>query len=152
MTAIIMRRAAASDLPAIVALLADDPLGQGRESAGGSLDPEYRDAFAALDASPDQLLAVAELDGAVVGTMQLSFLPGLSHKGAWRGLIEAVRVAAPLRSQGLGAEMIAWALDRFRERGCRIAQLTTHKSREKAHRFYDRLGFKQSHYGYKLEL
>lgn len=152
MSAIHLRRATRQDLPAIISLLADDPLGAGRETVGEEIDPAYVAAFAALDANPDQLLAVAELDSEVVGTMQLSFLPGLSHMGAWRGLIEAVRIAAPLRSQGLGAQMIDWALDRFRERGCRVAQLTTDKSRSAAHRFYDRLGFKQSHFGYKLEL
>ena len=146
------REATEADLGAIIALLADDPLGNSRERVGGEIDPAYTAAFAAIVVSPDQELIVAELEGAVVGTMQLSFLAGLSRKGAMRGLIEAVRIGPHLRSQGLGARMMDWALDRFRQRGCKVAQLTTDKSRADAHRFYDRLGFKQSHYGYKLDL
>lgn len=146
------REATEADLGAIIAMLADDPLGSSRETAGGAIDPAYTAAYAAIVASPDQELIVAELDGVVVGTMQLSFLPGLSRKGSMRGLIEAVRIAPHLRSQGLGARMMDWALGRFRQRGCKVAQLTTDKSRADAHRFYDRLGFKQSHFGYKLDL
>jgi GNAT superfamily N-acetyltransferase len=149
---IAIRRATAADLPAIVAMLADDPLGATREDPSLPLAPGYLAAFAAIGADPNQFLAVAERDGAVIGTMQLSFLPGLSHKGAWRGQIEAVRVAAPARGSGLGQRMIEWAIAQCRARGCKLVQLTTDKSRKDAHRFYDRLGFRASHEGYKLTL
>jgi len=133
-------------------MLADDALGAAREDAGLPLDPGYIRAFAAIAADPNQMLAVAEEDGAVVGTLQLTFIPGLSYKGAWRGQIEAVRVAASRRGQGLGARMIRWALDECRARGCRLVQLSTNMSRTDAHRFYERLGFSRSHFGYKLDV
>jgi GNAT superfamily N-acetyltransferase len=147
-----IRRATEGDLPAIVAMLADDPLGAAREDPSLPLAPGYLAAFAAIAADPNQFLAVAERDGAVIGTMQLSFLPGLSHQGAWRGQIEAVRVAAAARGTGLGQRMIEWAIAQCRARGCNMVQLTTDKSRKDAHRFYDRLGFRASHEGYKLKL
>ena len=146
------REATRADLPVIVALLADDQLATAREDAREPLDPGYLAAFDALAADPNQSHVVAERDGAVIGTMQLSFLPGLSYRGAWRGQIEAVRVARELRGHGIGAAMIAWAVDRCRERGCRLVQLTSHTDREAAHRFYRRLGFAQSHAGFKLAL
>ena len=152
MNRLLIRDAGLSDLPAIVALLADDDKGRVRETIGDTLDAGYGIAFAAIDADPNQHLLVAELDGAIVGTFQLSFLPGLSFRGAWRGQIGAVRSAGPLRGQGLGREMILWAIKRCRERGCRIVQLTTHASRERAHAFYERLGFERSHIGMKLHL
>lgn len=149
-----VRPAVAGDLPAIVALLADDPLGRLRdEVASSSLDPAYAAAFAAIDADPNQILAVMVADGGrIVGTAQITFLPGLSRKGAWRGQIEAVRVAADLRSRGLGAVLMAWAVERCRERGCRLVQLSSDKTRLDAHRFYGRLGFAASHEGFKLYL
>jgi GNAT superfamily N-acetyltransferase len=146
------RRATEADLPAIIAMLADDPLGAGREDARLPLAPGYLSAFAAIAADPNQLLAVAGPDGALVGTLQIAFLPGLSHKGAWRGQIEAVRIAAGQRGSGLGRLFIAWAIGECRARGCRLVQLTTDKSRLDAHRFYERLGFKATHEGYKLSL
>ena len=152
MSRLVIRDAGLADLPAIVALLADDDKGRTRETTGDALDAGYGMAFAAIDADPNQRLLVAELDGAIVGTFQLSFLPGLSYRGAWRGQIEAARIAGNLRGEGLGREMILWAIDRCRERGCRIVQLTTHKSRERAHIFYERLGFEPSHVGMKLHL
>jgi GNAT superfamily N-acetyltransferase len=150
--AVTFRPATEADLPAIVAMLADDRLGAAREDTSLPLAPGYRAAFAAIAADPNQLLVVGETGGAVVATMQLSFLPGLSHRGAWRGQVEAVRVAAPLRGRGIGEAMMAWAVARCRERGCRQLQLTTDKSRRDAHRFYARLGFEASHEGMKLGL
>lgn len=150
--AIEMRRATKDDLPAIVALLADDVRGRSRDDASLPLDPAYFEGFAAVDADPRQLLAVAVRDGAIVGTLQLSFIPGIGHKGAWRGQIEAVRIASQLRGQGLGGEMIAWAVDTCRSRGCRMVQLTSDKTRLDTHRFYAKLGFEQSHLGFKLTL
>jgi GNAT superfamily N-acetyltransferase len=147
---VIIRRATAEDVPAIVAMLADDELGAQRESPD---DPEpYLRAFAAIDASPHEVLAVAELDGEVVGTLQLTVLRGLSRRGASRAQIEAVRVAAPRRGQGLGEKLVRWAVDEARARGCAVVQFTSDKSRVDAHRFYLRLGFAQSHEGFKLTL
>jgi GNAT superfamily N-acetyltransferase len=152
MTAVTFRRAVVADLPAIVRMLADDPLGSRRESADASLDPAYLAAFDAIAADPHQLLAVATLDDEVVGTMQLTFIPGLSRHGAWRGQVEAVRVSSAHRGAGIGEQMFAWAIDQCRARGCRLVQLTTDNDRTDAHRFYDRLGFVASHTGYKLTL
>src|SRR5687768_3861953 len=126
------RRAESRDLPAIVAMLADDALGSTREDPRLPLASAYLDAFAAIEADPNQFLAVAEEDGAVAGTLQLTFLPGLSHMGAWRGQIEAVRIAATRRGSGLGAQMIEWAVEQCRARGCRMVQLTTSTSRKDA--------------------
>jgi len=151
-TGLLIRDAQLQDVAAVVALLTDDDKGRAREDVGDGLDRGYFEAFAAITADPNQRLLVAEQDGAIVGTFQLSFLPGLSFRGAWRGQIEAVRIASHLRGQGLGREMILWAVERCRERGCRIVQLTTHKSRDRAHAFYERLGFERSHIGMKLHL
>ena len=152
MGSVTLRRATAADLPAIVAMLADDGLGRGREDASLPLARGYTDAFAAIEADPNQLLAVADSDGVVVGTLQLTFIPGLSHKGAWRGQVESVRVASSRRGTGLGQAMLEWAVAECRARGCRMVQLTTDKSRDDAHRFYARLGFVASHEGFKLKL
>ena len=143
------RAATAADVPAIVALLADDVLGAAREAPG---DPAYAAAFAAIAADPNQLLAVADIDGRVVGCLQLTFLPGLSHRGAWRGQIESVRIAADQRGTGLGRRFFDWAIAQCRARGCRMVQLTTDKSRADARRFYESLGFTASHEGMKLAL
>jgi len=147
------RRAVAGDLESVVALLADDPLGRERESAGaGGLDPRYRQAFAAIERDPNQLLAVAERDGQVIGVLQLSFIPGLTRRGMWRGQIEGVRVAAAERGGGIGQAFIEWAIAQCRERGCGLVQLTSDKRRPAAHRFYEALGFEATHQGYKLAL
>jgi len=152
MSDIDIRRAQEADVPAIVTMLADDPLGRGREDTSEPLAKAYRDAFAAVDADPNQFLAVMTDGGQVIGTLQITFLAGLSLQGAWRGQIEAVRVAAGRRGERLGQRLLEWAIEKCRERGCRIVQLTTNKSRQDAHRFYDRLGFKASHIGCKLDL
>ena len=146
------RKATAADLEAIVALLADDELGKLREDTTVPLAAEYRDAFREIEADRNQLLAVAVVDGAVAATLQLSFIPGLGRKGTWRGQIEAVRVARAHRGSGLGRQMLEWAIDQCRARGCRLVQLTTDKARTDAHRFYERLGFTATHQGYKLAL
>jgi len=147
-----IRRAGVEDLPAIVAMLADDALGAAREDPSVPLNPRYLQAFEAIDRDANQFLAVVERAGAVIGCMQLTFLPGLSRRGAWRGQIEGVRVAASERGSGVGAVMMEWAAERCRERGCDILQLTTDKSRADAHRFYERLGFRATHEGMKLTL
>lgn len=152
MADIAFRPATLADVPAIVAMLADDPLGTAREDITTPPAPAYLAAFKAIDADPNQFLAVMTLDGTVVGTLQLTFIAGLSRKGALRGQIEAVRVAASHRDDGLGRRLFEWAVAECRARGCRTVQLTTDKSRADAHRFYDRLGFEASHIGYKLTL
>lgn len=145
----LIRRARPEDVEAIVAMLADDPLGATREKPG---DPGYAKAFTEIDSDPQQLLAVAELDGAVVGTLQLTFIPGLSRVGATRALIEAVRIRTDQRGNGLGQRLIEWSIGEARRRGCVMVQLTTDASRVDAHRFYERLGFVASHVGMKLAL
>ncbi len=152
MTDLTVRRATADDLPALVALLADDILGQAREDPSLPLAQGYRDAFAAIDGNPNQYLMVAEADGRPVGTLQLILVPGLSRKGAWRGIVEGVRIASECRGQGLGERLMAWAIAECRARGCASVQLTSDRSRADAHRFYERLGFKASHAGYKMDL
>ncbi|AZO36192.1 GNAT family N-acetyltransferase [Mesorhizobium sp. M2A.F.Ca.ET.037.01.1.1] len=152
MNAISIRRAREADVAVIVAMLADDALGRAREDATLPLAQPYLDAFAAIDGDPNQLLAVMTDGDEIIGTLQITFLAGLSQRGAWRGQIEAVRIASTRRGEGLGQRLLEWAIDKCRERGCRVMQLTTNKSRTDAHRFYERLGFKASHIGYKLEL
>jgi ribosomal protein S18 acetylase RimI-like enzyme len=146
------RRATAADLPAIIALLADDPLGRLREDGSSPPGPRYVAAFAAIDADPNQLLAVVERDGEIIGCLQLSFIPGLSRLGMWRGQVESVRIAAGHRGGGLGRAMIEWAIEQCRARGCGMVQLTSDKSRADALRFYESLGFRASHEGMKLDL
>ena len=149
---VVFRDATFADLPAIVAVLAEDTLGEQREDPSLPLDPAYERAFHLIAANPDQRQIVAERDGAVIGTMQLTFIPGIAFKGAWRGQIEAVRVAETLRGQGIGGAMIDWAVEQCRARECRMVQLTSDKSRDAAHRFYERLGWTRSHEGFKIKL
>ena len=145
-----LRRAVQADLPAIVQMLADDALGAAREAA--EVDDQHVAAFRAIEADPNQLLLVLDDGSAVVGCLQLSFIPGLSRHGAWRGQIEGVRVASSCRGQGLGRAMLDAAIAECRRRGCRLVQLTTNKLRTDAQRFYRSLGFVDSHEGMKLHL
>nr|WP_243770166.1 GNAT family N-acetyltransferase [Amycolatopsis acidicola] len=145
-----IRRAEAADVEPIVAMLADDHLGRSRENTA---DPApYQRAFAAIDADRNQLLAVAEEDGELIGTLQLTFIPGLSRQGATRALVEAVRVRADRRGGGLGGQLMKWAVEEARRRDCALIQLTSDVSRTGAHRFYEKLGFERSHAGFKLLL
>jgi ribosomal protein S18 acetylase RimI-like enzyme len=144
------RPAGRDDLPAIVEMLAADPLGAQREQFTTPLPPAYYDAFAAIEADPNNLLIVAVQGEQVVGVMQLTFIPNLTYGGSWRAQVEGVRVAASQRSQGVGRALLQWAIDRAQERGCRLVQLTTDKSRPGALRFYESLGFRASHEGMKL--
>ena len=149
----VLRRAGATDLPAIVDLIAADQIGATRDGVKTADDlAAYQAAFEAIDRDPAHLLVVAQSGPDVVATMQLSFLPGLARRGALRAQIEAVRVRADYRDRGLGAAMFAWAVDESRRRDCALVQLTTNKSRATAHRFYERLGFAASHEGLKLSL
>jgi GNAT superfamily N-acetyltransferase len=150
---IVLRRAVPVDVTAIVALIAADQLGASRDGIRDTADrAAYETAFAAIDADPAQLLVVAEAAEQVVGTLQLTFIPGLARRGALRAQIEAVRVAEAFRGGGLGSAMLGWAIDEARRRGCALVQLTTDKSRGDAHRLYQRLGFVASHEGMKLAL
>lgn len=150
---VVLREAVADDVPSIVQLLAADQLGAVRDGISSQQDRRlYLRAFHALDADPAHLLLVATDGAQIIATMQLSFLPGLARRGALRAHIEAVRVRQEHRNQGLGAAMVEWAISEARRRGCALVQLTTDKSRDRAHRFYERLGFAASHEGLKLKL
>lgn len=131
-------------------MLADDPLGAQRETPD-DLSPYY-EAFDSVDADPHQHLVIAFLDGQPAATLQLTILRTLSRRGASRAIIEAVRVHRDMRGEGLGSELIGWAIVRARELGASLVQLTSDISREDAHRFYERLGFIRSHAGFKLQL
>lgn len=146
------RPAATADLPFIVALIVEDSVVATNDDAATATGPDYTAALAAIDADPNQELLVAELDGTPVGTFQLTYIPGLMRRGMWRGLVEGVHVVQTHRNRGLGGEMMRWAVERCRARGCGMVQLTSNKKRLDAHRFYRRLGFEQSHEGFKLML
>ncbi|NNH71524.1 GNAT family N-acetyltransferase [Nocardia uniformis] len=150
MSGIEIRPVTVRDLPAVVALLADDRLGAKRESPD-DLTP-YLAALERLSADSNQCAVVAVRDGAVVGTLQLTVIPGLSRRGATRSIIEGVRVHSAERNAGLGAELIQWAIEESRQQGCTLVQVTSDASRTDAHRFYKRLGFTPSHLGFKLHL
>ncbi|MFJ9414981.1 GNAT family N-acetyltransferase [Streptomyces sp. NPDC101227] len=150
MSDIEIRRATEADLPAIIAMLADDPLGAARESPD-DLTP-YRAAYEAIAADPQQHLVVAVRAGRTIGTLQLTVIPGLSRRGAARSIIEGVRIHADERGGGLGTRLIDWAIEESRARGCSLVQLTSDATRIDAHRFYERLGFEASHLGFKLML
>lgn len=147
------REAEEADLPAIVALLADDALGAVRERAEDPLPACYCEALARMRALGGHQLLVAETPaGEIVGCLQLMLLPGLARQGLTRAQIEAVRVARPLRGRGIGARLIEEAIARARAAGCGLVQLTSDASRGEAHRFYGRLGFVASHVGFKMTL
>lgn len=145
-----IRRARREDIGPIVRMLADDQLGATRDDPA-DLEP-YLLAFDEIDADPHQLLVVVVSEDEPVGTLQLTIIPGLARRGALRGQIEAVRIHADHRGSGLGAELIRWAIEESRRRGCALVQLTSDTSRTGAHRFYERLGFVPSHTGFKLKL
>lgn len=149
---IVFRKAKVEDLNDIIGLLADDRLGAKRED--NSVPPKdfYTKAFDAITEDKNQFLVVVEREGRVVGVMQLSFIPGLSHKGAWRGQIESVRIHRDERGTGLGQKMFLWAIEMFKDHGCNLVQLTCDKSRNEAHNFYEKLGFRPTHIGFKLTL
>ena len=145
---VIIRRARRDDVAIIVGMLADDALGRGRERIERPLPASYFAAFEQVDGNPGIQLIVAEDDeGNVVGCLQLCVLPGLSSQGASRGLIEDVRVDTHCRGRGIGEQMVQWALNEARAKGCILVELLTHNSRVDAQRFYERLGFTRSHVG-----
>jgi len=152
MAPVVLRPAKREEIPAIVAMLTDDPLGGGREVFSDPLPQIYYDAFDDMKDDPNNRLLVAEQDGQIVGTLQITFIRSLSRKGARGAQIEAVRVASTHRGKGLGHEIFVAAIARARAEGCSLVQLTTDKSRPDAHRFYESLGFVASHEGMKLTL
>jgi GNAT superfamily N-acetyltransferase len=133
-------------------MLAEDELGAERERFETPLPRVYYEAFEAIAQDANHELLVAEVDGEVIGSLHLMFLPSISYQGGTRAQVESVRVIQRLRGQGIGAEMMKWAIERARQRGCHLMQLTSHQSRTDAHRFYERLGFVKSHIGMKINL
>ncbi|WP_329223326.1 GNAT family N-acetyltransferase [Streptomyces sp. NBC_01485] len=150
MTDIGIRPAVANDIPAIVAMLADDTLGATRESPD-DLRP-YLTAYERLQSDPNQFLTVAVRGDMIVGTLQLTVIPGLSRRGSTRSVIEGVRVHSSERGQGLGQQLIEWAIEESRRQDCQLVQLTSDAARPDAHHFYERLGFVGSHIGFKFQL
>ncbi|RNE62372.1 GNAT family N-acetyltransferase [Cryobacterium tepidiphilum] len=147
-----LRRATADDLPAILELLADDPIGAAHgDTARTDARPAYERAFAAIDASPEQRLLVATSTAReVIATMQLTLIPGLTRVGASRLQIASVRVRADHRNRGIGRAMVRWAVEMAPELGAQLVQLASDAARVDAHRFYERLGFTASHVGFTL--
>jgi GNAT superfamily N-acetyltransferase len=149
---VIFRLAKRGDLPSIARMLADDDLGSQRERYEDPLPESYYAAFEQIERDANHELSVAELNGEVIGTLHLMFLPSLSFQGGLRAQVESVRVDKLYQGQGIGSDMLKWSIERARKRGAHVVQLTTHISRTDAHRFYERLGFKGSHLGMKLSL
>jgi ribosomal protein S18 acetylase RimI-like enzyme len=145
--AVSIRPAHREDVAAIVAMLADDHLGRARERMEDPLPASYYEAFARVERDPNLALVVAEIEGRVVGCLQLAVLPGLSSQGGSRGLLEDVRVATDCRSRGIGEQLVQWAVTEAKARGCNLVELLTHRTRVDAQRFYKRLGFTASHVG-----
>ncbi|MCP4765780.1 MAG: GNAT family N-acetyltransferase [Gammaproteobacteria bacterium] len=133
-------------------MLADDALGAEREDDSQPLNPNYVNAFEEIDRDPNNALIVTEIDGNLVGMLQLTFIPYLTHIGAWRCLVEGVRIHLDYRGRGLGRRFFEWAIDTARQKGCRIIKLTSDKQRPDALRFYESLGFSATHEGFKLKL
>jgi len=150
--AVLFRKARLEDLRAILELLNDGKVGNVLERIEDPVPRLYTDAFALLDGDPNQRLLVGEIDGRIVTSLQLTFIPGIAHQGAWRAQVEAVRVAREWRGRGIGEAMMRHVVALARERGCALVQLTTNKARDDAQRFYRRLGFTASHEGMKLRL
>ena len=149
---VLFRLATRADLPFIVRMLADDDLGNQRELYESPLPDSYYSAFEQINNDSNHELIVAELNSKVIGTLHLMFLSSVSFQGGLRAQIESVRVDKRFQSQGIGSEMMKWTMERAKARGAHVVQLTTHKSREDAHRFYERLGFKGTHLGMKSSL
>ncbi|WP_088331841.1 GNAT family N-acetyltransferase [Lacimicrobium sp. SS2-24] len=146
------RPAKEKDLSALVSLLADDVLGRQREDTSVPLNQAYMSAFRAIDADPNNLLLVVEHEQRLVGMLQLTFIPYLTHTGSWRCLIEGVRIHEAFRGQGIGEKMFGYAISLARQKGCTRIQLTSDKQRPEALRFYEKLGFQATHEGFKLSL
>jgi GNAT superfamily N-acetyltransferase len=146
------REARETDILSLVEMLSDDELGAMREDNSLPVNQDYLKAFHRIDDDPNNELTVVESDGEIVGMLQLTFIPYLSHIGSWRCLIESVRIHSSYRGRGLGTEFFKWAIERAKIRSCKIVQLTSDKQRPDALRFYENLGFKATHEGFKLKL
>lgn len=146
------REAHERDLAELIQLLADDALGKKREDTSRPVNDLYLSAFSSISVDPNNEITVVEFDGGIVGMMQLTFIPYLTHVGSWRCLIEGVRIHSEHRGKGFGGEFFKWAIKRAQKRGCRLVQLTSDKQRPEAIRFYEGLGFKATHEGFKLSL
>jgi ribosomal protein S18 acetylase RimI-like enzyme len=142
-----IRPARREDVPAMIAMLADDHLGRARERVEDPLPAVYYEAFERVERDQNLTLVVAESEGRVVGCLQLAVLPGISSQGGIRGMLEDVRVATDCRSRGIGEQLVQWAVTEAKARGCNLVELLTHASRVDAQRFYQRLGFTSSHVG-----
>ncbi|RUM15519.1 GNAT family N-acetyltransferase [Rhizobium fabae] len=149
---ILIRQARKDDLPALVALFAADALGGHGDTTDPEAFPDYARAFAVIEASPDQTLYIAECGGEVVGTFQTMVTTSLTGRGSSAMIIEAVQTRGDMRGQGIGAAMIEFAIAEAKGRGMRRVALTSNALRKDAHRFYERLGFKPSHLGFKMAL
>lgn len=149
---LIFRQAKPDDLTQLINMLANDKLGQAREDIRSPLNSKYIDAFTAIEKDPNNELIVIEKDDCIAGMLQLTFIPYLTHIGSWRCLIEGVRVHENFRNQGLGTKFFQWAIERAQQRNCQLVQLTSDKLRPDAIRFYESLGFKATHEGFKLKL
>lgn len=152
MSELSFRTATKDDLHAVIALLADDEIAENREKPVPGVSDEYLKAFAAMESEHYNHMLLAESDGRIVGCLQLTFVPGLSRKGTKRAIVESVRVAADRRGANVGTALMKEAIRLAREGGCGIVQLTSDNRRSRAHLFYRRLGFEQSHFGFKKEL
>ncbi|MCY8235195.1 GNAT family N-acetyltransferase [Priestia endophytica] len=146
------RIAAEQDLVQIVAMLADDVLGNKRERYEQPLPESYIKAFQAIRDDPNNELVVAVDGNKIIGVQQVTFTPYITHQGGWRATIEGVRTLSSVRSKGVGTKLIKWAIQRAKERGCHLIQLTTDKKRDDALRFYKHLGFQATHEGLKMKL
>ena len=149
---LIYRAATPADLPFIISLVVEDSVVPTNDSVADAMHPDYVAALAEITADPHQEMIVVERDGEPVGCFQLSYIPGLMRHGMRRGQIELVHVAEVQRNLGIGSDMMRWAIERCRQNGCGLVQLTSNKKRADAHRFYVRLGFQQSHEGFKYYL
>lgn len=146
------RNARPDDLRAILELIDGEKVDSTRERLENPLPAVYAAAFAAIESDPNQVLLVGEIEGQVVASLQLTFIPGIANQGAWRAQVETVRVAKDLRGRGIGETMMRHVIALANARGCNLLQLTSHKARREAHDFYRRLGFVASHEGMKLKL
>ena len=146
------RHATREELPEIVRMLADDFLGAARERDETPLPESYIKAFEEIEADKNNELIIAETDGEIVGTLQITFTPSISFQGGKRATVESVRVDGKFRGRGIGKELMLWAIERARKENCIAVQLTTNAERADAHRFYENLGFKGSHLGMKFYL
>lgn len=146
------REAAIDDLNELVTLLSNDPLGKQREDSSLPLNQGYLCALESINSDPNNQLLIAEFNNQLVGMLQLTFIPYLTHIGSWRCLIEGVRIEDHYRGKGYGAIMFAQAIKRAKQKGCTLVQLTSDKQRPDALRFYEKLGFTASHEGFKLQI